>query len=226
MVVAIVALIVALGGSAVAASVLITSPSQIRDNVITGAKLRSQAITSRELKRGAVGTAQLSGGAVNSTQIRAGAITSSKLSPDTRAALQSIGTTAQEFIRKAGPENVTGGESRRVATAANMPAGVYAIFAKTIITDLSPPSSLLTPGNVSNAHCVLSAGGDTDDSRALVRTPFGGSPATVSMQITHTFDGSGGDITITCDNKTEWRASDTSIIAIRLGRSPRTAVNG
>ena len=52
MIVAVVAMVLALGGTATAARILITSPSQIKNRVITGKKLKKRSITADLLARG------------------------------------------------------------------------------------------------------------------------------------------------------------------------------
>jgi hypothetical protein len=215
MVVALTALVVACGGSAMAAGLLITSSDQIRNGVITGSKVASRTLSGRNIARGSLGGDLIAGGAIGTN----------KLSSDAQRALQSSGTTAREYFRKAGPEESAGGNPSRVITADNVPAGVYAIFAKTIITDLDGPSYLLAPGHTANAHCRLSAGGDLDDGRVLVGTSYGSGPGDVLTQLTHTFSGP-GTMSLECDAGAKWRASDSTIIAIRLGNAPRTEVSG
>jgi hypothetical protein len=193
MVVALLALVVACSGTAVAASVLITSSKQIRTGVITASNVHSRTLTGKQIQRGSLGPDLLSARAIKSLSAAAGA-------------------TAHEWFRKAGPEDQPAGNPQRVVTASGLPAGTYAIFAKTILTDLDPVNSfpLSYPAKTADGHCRLSAGADLDDGRVLIGTSFGNGPGTMSMQVTHTFNGS-GDITMDCDSASTWRASDSSI---------------
>jgi hypothetical protein len=215
MVVALTALVIACGGSAMAAGVLITSSSQVGRGVITAANIRDRTITGGNIRRGSL-TGDLLG---------KGSIGSDRLTSDASSALKSSGTTAVEFFRKAGPESVPTGNSSRVMTADNVPAGIYAIFAKTIITDLDPGAGGLAQPRPSDGHCELAAGGDLDEGRAVIGTIYGNGPSGVYTQITHTFAGP-GTITLNCDAGSKWRASDSTIIAVRLGNAPRTQVTG
>jgi hypothetical protein len=110
-------------------------------------------------------------------------------------------------------------------------AGVWAIFAKTILTDTSPQQTLLqlltptSPSSTSAGHCLLNAAGDGDYAAAPVRTFFSASPGELHMQMTVT-EPSPGDVTVKCGVDDPWRASDTSIIAIQLSSGPKTAVSG
>src|SRR6478672_9802175 len=69
LVVSIVALIVALGGTAVAAKVLITSSGQIRNGAIAGVDLRDGTITKNKLSKGTIRSltgARTSGSSIDS----------------------------------------------------------------------------------------------------------------------------------------------------------------
>src|SRR4051812_14071321 len=107
LVVAIIALVVALGGTGVAATkLLITSTSQIRDGVITGKDIRKGTITPRQLSR----------------------LARSGLTGSSAGASSGAGdTAAYEAHRKAGPEQAKGGKAT-VATL-DLAPGVYAVFA-------------------------------------------------------------------------------------------------
>jgi hypothetical protein len=216
MVVALTALVVACSGTAVAAGVLITSSSQIRPGVITGNNIHSRTITGKLVQRGSLGSDLLTNGSIGT----------GKLTSDAIRSLQSSGTTGLEWYRVAGPENVSGGNPQRVMTITNVPPGVYAIFSKTILTDLDPPApSAFNSAKVADGHCQLSAGAQVDEGRSPIGTSFGNTPAEIINQETHTFGGP-GDITLDCDSASKWRASDSTIIAIRLGNSPLTQVFG
>lgn len=212
-VIALLALVFSMAGTATAARVLITSSSQIKANAVTGS----------DIKNGSVARGDLKADAVNADKIRNGSLGSEELSSEARAAL---GAEALEAFRKAGPTGVERATSARVATLSNIPAGTYAIFAKTIITPDKPESGFFREGEGIAGHCTLDASGDRDDGRALLGSPGALAPATVTMQITRTF-GSAGTAALDCDvNVSKWRASDTSIIAVRVGKTSRSPVEG
>jgi hypothetical protein len=208
MIVAIVALVVALSGTAVAAGVLITSSKQIANGVITGNKLQNGTIGGSKIQNGAISTSKLSSGIVSQLGSTGG------------------GSTALEWVRKNGPEGQSPGATQRLITTDTVPPGIYAIYAKAIVTDLEPPQvPLLTVGKTADAQCVLSAGGDVDTGRVLIGTGFGSGPGDVSAQITHTFAGP-GTITLECNATSTWRASDSTVIAIKLSGASRMSVTG
>jgi hypothetical protein len=215
MCVALLALFIACGGTAIAAGVMITSGNQIRNGIITGSKIARSTIKGANIAPGTIGGALIGAGAIGTKEI----------SKDAVAALQSAGTTAYEYVRKSGPDNQPANSSMRVITAANVPAGVYAVFAKTVLTDLNPPANLLTPGTTSDGHCSLAAGGDIDTGDVELAGSFGSGPGDVNTQITVTFAGP-GTISVDCNAQSMWRASDSTIIAIRLGNGTRMDVPG
>src|SRR3954454_23942956 len=111
LIVAIVALVVALGGTAVATKrLLITSSHQIANGAIRGKNLHAGTITGRELSH------HLLVQVVSAGSAPAGG----------------AGSGATEAHRAAGPEMKSGGEAT-VATLDLQP-GVYAVFAKTNLT--------------------------------------------------------------------------------------------
>ena len=88
-VLAMLALFVALGGSANAAGLIGSSKlksgavttSKLANGAVTTAKLRTAAVDATRLKNGAVTSAKIASGAVGGSQIAAGAITAAKLAP-------------------------------------------------------------------------------------------------------------------------------------------------
>jgi hypothetical protein len=72
MLVALLALFVALGGSAYAVNKVGTN--QNKNNAVTTPKLKNNAVTTAKIKKGAVKAANLSGGSVTSSKLGAGAI--------------------------------------------------------------------------------------------------------------------------------------------------------
>lgn len=206
----------ATAGTATAARVLITTSSQIKNGVVTGADLKDGTVTRKDLKKNAV----------DSEQVADGSLSLDDFTSPTRQALTDAGTQALEAFRKTGPITQPADKMSKVATLANIPSGTYAIFAKTILTAESQDNGLLDSGKTSSAHCILDAGGDKDEARALLATPGSNAPGAVNMQITRSF-GATGTATLEClATAAPWHASDTSIIALRVGKAPRQSVDG
>jgi hypothetical protein len=202
LVVAIGALVVATAGSAAAAGVMITNSSQVKSGAINGKNIRNGSITGRDI-------------APNSISAR-------NLDPSV-----ALSTAATEVFRKSGPEGLKPGE-RKLATLSQLQPGTYAIFAKTTLsptgTDRGLLEALFKQAKTSGGICSLDAAGDQDRSSGVIVTPGTAHPVTLSMQLTRTI-AAPGDVSVSCSvEDIVWRASDTSIIALRLGNSARTAV--
>jgi len=206
-VVSIIALVMATAGTATAAKVLITSTTQIK----------AGAVNSGDIKDNAVGTKDLKDGGIQAGDLNA----------QTRQAITDASTSAVEVFRKDGPQGVPAGKQERVATIASLEPGVYAIFAKTVMTlKEGQQTPLINIDKGGSGHCVLAAGEDRDESRAILAAPGYFAPGAINTQLTRTFS-SPGEVTLTCDSPdTEWRATDTTIIAIRVAKAPRSSVDG
>lgn len=210
LVVSIVALAVACTGTAAAAA------------LITGKQIKNSSVTGADIQNGSLRGSDLADGTITSKQLQKGV---SGSSVDGGAA---GGPTAQEAVRKAGPEDQPPGQ-HLVATLPQLAPGTYLLLAKSTISPEGPVlglGELVRPSKTSNAQCILEAGGDQDNARSGITTPGSQSPASINMQLTRTI-ATPTDITVTCDvNDIKWRASDTSIIAVKLGSAARTNVGG
>jgi hypothetical protein len=125
MAVAIIALMVALGGTAVAASTLangsVTS-AKIANSAVTPAKIANSAVKSAKIANGSVASAKIANSAVTSAKIANSAVTSAKIAPGTLG-----GVSAAKVTVVAGtPVNVPANSTGTTATA-TCPAGQRAI---------------------------------------------------------------------------------------------------
>ena len=215
-VISLLALVFSMAGTATAARVLITSSAQVKNGAITGADIKDANVAGRDLKNDAV----------TGEKVRNGSLDADDFTGAARTALQAAETQALEVFRKAGPENQPKAELKRVATLVNVPPGTYAIFGKTVITPNEAQDGFFGQSATISGHCVLDAGGDKDEARALLGTPGALAHGVINAQITRSF-GSAGNISLDCEVvETTWRASDTSIIAVRVGKAPRSPVEG
>ena len=214
-VISLLALAFSMAGTATAA-IVIKSSSQIKNGAVTGSDIKNASVAGKDIKPNALTGATVKNGSLESDDFSGAA----------RGALQAAETQALEAFRKAGPENGEKAKLTRVATLANVPAGTYAIFAKTVLTPFEAQGGCFGQSATISGHCVLDAGGDKDEARALLGTPGALAPGAINTQITRAF-GSGGSVVLDCEVlETTWRASDTSIIAIRVGKAPRSPVEG
>lgn len=203
LVVSIIALVVALSGTAVAAKVLVTSSSQIENRTIRGVDLRDGAITKRQIARA---TYQLltanSGGSGGSD------------------------SAAIEAHRLTGPD-VPDGKSTQVIELALQP-GVYAVFAKTTITPFIPGSlldELFGDNKVISAECTLDVNGTGDFAAQGVASRGTTGPATLNTQVTRTLDVPGkATLTCTTSKPVRWAASNSSIVAMKVDSTSRTEI--
>jgi len=204
LVVSIVALIVALGGTAVAAKVLITSSGQIRNGAIAGVDLRDGTITKNKLSKGTIRSltgARTSGSSIDSPG----------------------GAQAIEAHRQQGPDLPKGGSTTVVSLP--LPAGTYAVFGKTTMTpyinDRGLLDTLLKDNKTIGGECNLDVGGTGDFAIAAIVSPGSANPATLNTQLTRTLDAP-ATATLTCTaDSVHWNAANSSLIAIRVGTTSR-----
>jgi hypothetical protein len=199
MTVALLALFVALAGTATAATVLINSSSQIKDGAI-----KRQDIAMNTL---------------DSARVKDNTLTAKDLAKSVRGSMGAPETV--EAFRKTGPEGINDGANAVVAELKQLAPGAYAIFAKTTIFAPSEQEGLLQEGRAASAFCQLDADGNVDDARALLGGPGANAPNTLNMQITRTL-AKPTDIQLRCVTEGgSWRAADTSIIAMRISGAQR-----
>jgi hypothetical protein len=203
MTVALVALFVALGGTATAAKLLITS-AQIKDGTVQKADLHANSVDSSKV--------------VNNS------LTLKDFDSASRAAMS--GGKALEAFRTDGPEAQPDGTPQDIATLHDIPAGAYVFIAK---TNLSAPSAggLLQTGQSVSGSCRLVVGDNSDETFHLIGAWAGNAPAGFNMQMTQTVPSSGANAKVNCTvTGADWRASNTQIIAIPVAGISLTSVTG
>ncbi len=212
LVVSIIALVVACAGTAYAA-VIITSSSQIKNGVITGADLRNSTITNADVRKGTL----------TGSKLRNGTVSLNKLSSGTQRLIRRGGggsgaVSALEAVRKAGPENQPANVLSQV-TSMKVPAGAYVVTANTIMTAFTGTTNILealvgTNGSVGGT-CILDFGGVTSSSLQTIAINDRQTPATLGTQLTRTV-GAETEIVLRCASSIPWRASESSIIATKV----------
>ncbi len=204
LVISIIALAVALGGSAYAAT------------VITSSQIRNGTIQNVDIKKGAIQSSRFSAGVQN------------LLKKKTGTAAANTGRVGYEAIRKAGPENVP---ANTIVTAATLtvPAGAYVVTANTVMTaftgSTNPLEALFGTNGSLTGTCTLDAAGVTQTSLQTIVVNDRQTPATLGMQVTRTV-GAPSDIKLQCSATIPWRLSETSVIATKVDGLTTTEVTG
>ncbi len=199
LVISIAALVAACTGSAVAAT------------VITSAQIKNETIQNQDIKKGTIQSGRLSKGLQN--------IVLKKSAP------APVTQIAYEHVRKAGPENQPSGQLLRV-TSMTVPAGAYAVTAKTVLTAFTGTSDiieqLLGVNGSLGGTCILDFGGVQDSSLGTIAIVNRQTPSTFSMQLTRTV-AAPTEILIKCAGaNVPWRASESSIVATKVNSITQT----
>jgi hypothetical protein len=211
------ALIVALGGTSYAAIKLprnSVGSSQIKKGGVAGSDIRSNAVTSGKVKNGSLLSKDFKTGQLPSGPQGATGAAGAKGDPGAPGPSDAFAVT-----RDAGPIVATTANTT-VATLANLPAGSYAIVAKT---------ELHASANT-DVLCTLAAGADSDVTESFVG-PSGVSGAmfvdVLGSELVHTFAAT-GQVQLACvhDLASTVTHSNTKIIATRVGSASNTAVTG
>jgi len=126
-VIAVIALIVALGGTAYAVKLKRNSvgPKQLKSNAVTEKKIAGGAVTESKLAGGAVTAAKIAGGAVTEAKLAGGAVTESKIADGSigRGKLQSDEQVAWALVN--GSTNGIAAQSGGVSIAGGSGGGEY-----------------------------------------------------------------------------------------------------
>jgi len=213
-IVATVALVFAMGGSAVAAShYLITSTSQISPKVLkrlvgAAGKTGGQGQLGAQGQTGAPGAAGTPGNAG----------TPGKEGTQGNEGPRGPSDVYEVVLAKSLQAETPGGVL--VLTLSNLPAGAYEIFGKASLE----PSERKTGAT----SCTLEAEGDQDNTEFNFTSPdFGEEAAPITTQLTHTFP-STGTVRMYCrfDSAINWLLTtnpSTRIVAIRIGSEHKTS---
>jgi hypothetical protein len=200
LVISIVALVAACAGSAVAAT------------VITGGMIKDGTIQNRDIKNNTIQSGKLSKGLQN------------VLNRKPAASAASAAKTANEQVRKTGPESQPANQLVRV-TSITVPAGAYVVTANTIVTAFTGTSdiieSLLNVNAALGATCILDFGGVAATSLNTIAINNRQAPATFGMQLTRTV-AAPTEIILKCVAAIAWRASESSIIATKVDQVTQT----
>ena len=237
MVIASVSLLVALGGTSVAAVNQLAAnsvgTSQLKNNAVTTPKIKNSAVNASKIASNAVVAAKIASNAVASAKIASNAVTSPKIAnatikpEDLSSAAKTSGPPgAQGPSGPTGPAGPAGpvGPSNAYARFLNGPivvpgslttlaslsipeAGAFALWAKVTIGNTE---AFLTEANVS---CTLEAGADVDQSAVTIPAD---SVASLPLQVVHQFTAA-GTANFRCMADASASAAAIKITAIRVG---------
>lgn len=198
-----VALGVALGGTATAATLIGTG--QLRNNAVTSAKIKDGTVQGKDIKKGTVAVSDLSKGTLKRIDKTGGGGAAST-------------ATALEAVRKSGPLAQPANQVVKVASL-SLPAGSYVVTAKTTLSGFTPEANAL--GNLLNqqtslgGNCRLDVGGDVDQADGTVIVNQRPTPTSLIMQMTRTV-GATTNADLLCAAGSAWSAANTSIIATKV----------
>ena len=208
LVVACIALLIALGGTSIAAVTQVPKNSvganQLKNNAVTNPKMANNAVKAPELASNAVVAGKIASNAVTGPKIAANAVTGEKIADGSIAAadlasgvLPAPSAAFARFVN--GPVPVPDAVSEIANLNVTAP-GNYVISSKVVL------SSSATGGTVT---CRLEAGTDTDQSETILG---GHSPATISNLVVHNFTAAGA-VSFRC-GRTSLLSADASQIKI------------
>ncbi len=184
MVVACIALLVALGGTSIAAVSQVANNSvganQLKSNAVTTPKIKNNAVVAAKIASNAVVAAKIASNAVTAPKIAANAVTGAKVQDGSLAAADfaagALPAPTSSFARFVnGPVQVPDALSE-ITNVAVPQAGNYVIVGKAVVS------------GAGTVTCRLEAGTDTDESAANATNS---TPATISNLVVHNFTAAG-----------------------------------
>jgi hypothetical protein len=187
MVVACIALLVALGGTSVAAVSQLANNSvgtaQLKNNAVTTPKIKNNAVTAPKIASNAVAAAKIAGNAVTGAKIAANAVTGAKVADGSLAAADLAAGTipaSNAFARFVNGPTAIPDALAEIANLSIPQAGQYVISSKAVVERPGAGTGIVT--------CRLEAGTDTDTSMINIGDV---SPATISNLVVHNFTAAG-----------------------------------
>jgi hypothetical protein len=213
LVVACIALLIALGGTSIAAVTQVAKNSvganQLKNNAVTNPKMANNAVKAPELASNAVVAAKIASNAVTGAKIAANAVTGAKIADGSVAAadlasgvLPAPSAAFARFVN--GPVPVPDAVSE-IANLSIPAAGAYVISSKVVL------ASTAIEGTVT---CRLEAGTDADESQTILGD-FN-SPMTISNLVVHNFTAA-GSVSFRCGRTSLLSADATQIKIAAIG---------
>jgi hypothetical protein len=163
---------------------------------ITGKNIKNNTVTSRDIKNYSL----------QSKDLKKGILSSAKATP--------LASSAFQASRDAGPTSVAPSQDYTSIAGLEVAPGSYVVFAKIDMQSDQQDSS----------RCQLAAEGALDESNRGLRA--NGTGEAHNLQLAHTF-AQAGTIALSCRTSAgNWSASDTKILAIKVGSAQAQGVAG
>jgi hypothetical protein len=164
--------------------------------VVTGKNIKDNTVTSKDVKNYSL----------QAKDLKKGLLASAAAAPLASAAFQAT--------RDAGPSAVPPGQSYTGVASLSVAPGSYVVFAKIDMQSDQQDSS----------RCRLTAESALDESNRGLRA--NGTGEAHNLQLAHTFT-QPGEIALQCRTSSgSWSASDTKILAIKVGSAQAQGVSG
>ncbi|MBS1887601.1 MAG: hypothetical protein JSU06_10480 [Actinobacteria bacterium] len=199
MVVALVALILALAGTAFAAAKIGTS--SLQNSAVTTKKLKNRAVTAAKLAEGSVGAAKLAEGSVTTGKLAEGSVSAQKLAP---------GERSEGFVTSQASQLPLPAKASTAVASLTLPAGgTYIVDASVELGNNAATTDLVT--------CQLRENGAPLASGAANLAPL----AVFSQEVSLTGASGGGTVTLACEPENAAQARNRVMTAVRVGSLSR-----
>ena len=214
LVVACIALLIALGGTSIAAVTQVPKNSvganQLKNNAVTNPKMANNAVKAPELASNAVVAAKIASNAVTGPKIAANAVTGAKIADGSVAAADLasgvLPAPSAAFARFVNGSVSVPDAISEIANLSIPAAGAYVISSKVVLSSTATSERTVT--------CRLEAGTDADESQTLLNEFT--SPATISNLVVHNFTAA-GSVSFRCGRTSVAPADATQIKIAAIG---------
>jgi hypothetical protein len=226
MVVACIALLVALGGTSVAAV------SQLAANSVGTTQLKNNAVVTAKIKSGGVGASDLAANAVQTAKLNASAVTAAKLAnnavTNAKIAANAVNSAKVEDGSLAASDLATGtipAPTEALVRFLNGPITISGTLTTLANLTIPQPGSYLVIAKAyvvgtDTVTCRLEAGTDFDSSQA---SPATGAPQTITNLVGHVFTAAGSvDFRCSREGIAASSANFIKIAAIKVGTVTNT----
>jgi hypothetical protein len=173
---------------------------------LTGTSYAAVRITGKNIKNNTVTSKDIKNYSLQAKDLKRGLLTSAAATP--------LASSAFQASRDAGPSSVAPSQSYTGVAGLAVAPGSYVVFAKVDMLSDQQDSS----------RCRLTAETGLDESNRGLRA--NGTGEAHNLQLAHTFTAP-GEISLSCRTSAgNWSASDTKILAIKVGSAQAQGVSG